>query len=232
MKFRCPTLSESIAATLALLPRGRAWQTHEGGPWREIVSGFQPGAFQGDTFSTDGRKGSVIYAFFAAIGEVRNYLEQRICALRLEFWCATHSETHDQWMTEYGLPDACDPFPDLCTKVAALGGSRCEYFSAIVARLGWTISCIDGTQSCGSRIGCFRSGKGKTGHQFGNILRIVVHLNESPAFGGRIQTPSRAGRWRMGRPMPCPPNIRPLQCLIERITPAHLQIQYELLEEA
>jgi hypothetical protein len=30
-------------------------------------------------------------------------------------------------MAEYGLPDGCDPFPDLCTKVAAIGGTRCEY---------------------------------------------------------------------------------------------------------
>ena len=221
--FRCPTRAEVLAGVLALLPRGRAWRTHEVGEL-PAVGAFQENAFQGDAFQAS--SSSVIGLFWAAFADVLLFVNQRLCALRDEFFCATHAETRDQWMAEYGLPDPCDPFPDLCAKVAAVGGTRCEYFNSVVSRMGWVIDCIDLTTTCGSRVGCSRAGRARTGNRFGNVLKIVVHLDESPSFGGRIQTPPRSGRWRMGRPMPCPANIIPLQCVIDRIAPAHLRIDY------
>lgn len=204
--FRCPTLPESIAATLALLPRGRAWGADAGQP----------------------ETSSIIYQFFAALGAVRNYLEQRLCALRLEFWCATHTETHDQWMREYGLPDACDPFPDLCTKVAAIGGTRCEYYAEIAARAGWTISCDE--------IGCFGPRIGGNGALAGRMrlgsapggpqLQVFVDLLSSIAFTGTRAAKPLIGRMLLGRSLGCGPDLHGLECLMGRVVHAEIQILY------
>ena len=140
--LRCPTLAEVLASALKLLPKGRAWQTHEGGPAPPLDRGFNPGAFDNDAFSTRSKPGSTLFRFWKAVAACFTFVTQRLCDLRLEFWCATHKETHDLWMAEYGLPDLCDPFPDLCTNVAAIGGTRCEYYAAIAARSGWSISCV------------------------------------------------------------------------------------------
>src|SRR4051812_19380625 len=124
--MRCPTLDEITTAVLSLLPRGRAWQTNEGLPRPGFEPAFNPKAFQSDAFQTTREAPSILWQYWRSFAVVVDYLTQRLCALRLEFWCQTLNETHDGWMTEYGLPDECDPFPDLCTKVAAIGGTRCE----------------------------------------------------------------------------------------------------------
>lgn len=203
--FHCPTKPEILAALFALLPRGRAWRTHEG-------AGPEPG--------------SVLYQFWSAVAEVFAFVAKRFCDLRLEFWCATMSETRDAWMKEYGLPDDCDPWPDICAKVAAIGGQRCEYFAEIAARAGWAITCLDLSLACGTRVGCGRAGRARTGAKREIALEIIVDLGASPAYGGLVQTPPRAGRMRAGRPFPCPPNISPIQCIIERVAPAHVEVRY------
>jgi len=224
--MRCPTLAESISATLGLLPRGRAWQTHESGPQRPAEAAFQFGAYHPDAFSVHNAPGSILYRFWWAIGTVRNFLESRLCALRDEFWCASAVETRDQWMAEYGLPDPCDPFPDLCAKVSAIGGANCDYFSSIAARAGWEIACRDLSTTCGSRAGCSVAGRARAGGRRAVTLRLTVFVRESPSFTGRAQTPPVAGKMRAGRPIACPPNIDALRCLMDRIVPAHVTLQY------
>ncbi|MFZ5715748.1 MAG: hypothetical protein ACOY3N_23220 [Bradyrhizobium sp.] len=162
------------------------------------------------------------------------YVNGRLCDLREEFWCATHKETHDLWMAEYGLPDDCDPFPDLCIKVAAIGGTRCEYYAAIAARMGWSIECADETASCGTRAGAAkaRAGKARAGSvQQVAALKVIVHLNESSAYHGGRALASRAGRMRAGRRQACGPDIGPLKCLMSRIVHAEIQINYEAMQQ-
>ena len=130
--MRCPTLDDTTSALLALLPRGRAWQTNEGVPMPGQEIGFAPPGFNNDAFSTVETKPSIIWQYWRSVAVVFQYATERLCALRQEFWCQSASETRDEWMVEYGLPDACDPFPDLCTKVAAIGGTRCEYYRGAV----------------------------------------------------------------------------------------------------
>jgi uncharacterized protein YmfQ (DUF2313 family) len=193
------------------------------------IASFQADAFDSNGFPTIGRTGTVIYRFFAAIGAVRNYLESRLCDLRLEFWCASETETNDQWMQEYGLPDACDPYPDLCAKVAAIGGGRCEYFQSIVARFGWAITCLDGGLDCGSRVGNARAGRARVGsyNHGANLLAIFVNTGASPAYVTPITQTPRTGRLRAGQRMSCTtPDLSPLRCVLDRIVPAHLTIQY------
>src|SRR2546421_695582 len=129
--MRCPTRDEILNSALALLPQGRAWQSNEGGPAVGYDIGFDPGGYQDNGFQAIFRQGSILRRFWKSVAGLFSFLNDRLCALRLEFWCATHVETHDLWMAEYGLPDACDPFPDLCTKVAAIGGTRCEYYAEV-----------------------------------------------------------------------------------------------------
>lgn len=233
--LRCPTAAEVLQSALALLPRGRAWQSNEGGP----VAGYDPpfaGGPYSDAFAIGSRRGSVLHKFWQAVADVFAFVNQRLCDLRLEFWCATHKETHDLWMAEYGLPDPCDPFPDLCAKVAALGGTRCEYYADVAARAGWSISCEDSANQCGTRLGdrTSKAGRMKPGRmRLASILTVVVNLNESPAYvsSGRRRRKPKAGAFKTGRRLSCPfdpilTEIMPLECLLSRVVHAEIKIEY------
>ncbi len=205
----CATQDQWVGQLIALLPRGRAWGTHDGGPY----------------------PGSVLYAFWYAVAGVLAWFEGIACALILEFYCAatTTAGNRDLWMLDYNLPDGCDPFPDLCTKVAALGGTRCEYFTAVCARAGWAITCVDLYDACGVRAGnggamagCCTAGQGLAAAQ----MYISVSLSGSPAYSGGALTPSLAGRMLAGQQLVCPPDLTGLQCLLARIVGAHKQILY------
>ncbi len=235
--LRCPSPAELLDAALALLPIGRAWQSNEGGPIAGYDPVFAPGPYS-DAFGTSSRRGSTLRRFWKSVADVFAFVTQRWCDLRLEFWCATHKETHDLWMAEYGLPDPCDPFPDLCTKVAAIGGTRCEYYSAVAERAGWSISCEDESNQCGTRIGdrSSKAGRAKPGRvRRASILTIKVNLGESPAYvsSGRRRRKPRAGCFKVGRQLSCDFDptlieIRPLECLLARVVHAEIQIIYEV----
>lgn len=222
--FHCPTFVESFLATAALWPRGRAWPINDGGwtasnylTWLSGLVGLPK------IWPT----GFVQAGYTAAIAAVRNYIETRLCALRLEFWCQTHSETHDQWMIEYGLPDPCDPFPDLCTKVAAIGGTRCEYYAEIAARAGWTIECTSLDNDCGATAGCAQVGCDSVGGlSGGSILVILVYLNESPAYVASSENMPFIGNFQVGFSLACEPDISALKCILDRVVHAHIVIQY------
>jgi hypothetical protein len=202
----CPTIEQTLDAVLKLLPRGRAWQTNEGLP----------------------KSPSILWQFWRAYADVAQFFVDTICALRLEFWCSTHSQTHPEWLIEYGLPDACDPFPDLCTKVAAIGGTRCEYYQEIAARMGWSIICEDARVSCGSRAGCSRAGVARTGStQNHAALRIVVLIDESEALDQNYRKVPRAGRMRSGTQSGCGPNFSDLKCILTRVIHAEILTIYE-----
>ncbi|MCB2106347.1 MAG: hypothetical protein KDE14_01545 [Rhodobacteraceae bacterium] len=223
-------MDELTDAALALLPKGRAWQGHEGGPRPGSEIGFNPEAFEPDGFSTTARRASVLWQFWRAIAVVLFYLHQRLCALRLELWCATHSETHDLWLAEYGLPDGCDPFPDLCSKVAAQGGTRCEFYQFIAGRAGWSIFCRNDIGHCGALVGSRRAkaGMAKPGRLKAAQLIIAVDLQNSPAFVGTAHARPKAGRLKAGRRLACGPNLGPLECLLGRVVHAEIQITYEV----
>jgi uncharacterized protein YmfQ (DUF2313 family) len=235
MTFRCPSPADVLNATLALLPRGRAWQTNEGYPQAEAVPGFNPDAFVDDAFATLRTKASVLRQYWTAVAGVFSFVTTRICQLRLEFWCATHSETHDLWMREYGLPDACDPFPELCAKVAAIGGTRCNYYQFIAERAGWRLQCFDGSNICGARAGSGRARPGKASPgrpQSAGFMRVVVDIHNSPAVsvGFRNKTP-KAGRQKAGQRLTCFAtfaDIAPLECLLARVVHAEVEIVYEV----
>lgn len=224
--FRCPTFVESFMATCALWPRGRAWPVSDGSTpanfldWISTVVGI-PSSWP---------TGFVQAGYTAAIALVRNYIETRLCALRLEFWCATQSETNDQWLIEYGLPDACDPFPDLCTKVAAIGGTRCEYYAAVAARAGWSIACGLVNNDCGGAAGNFQAGCDFPGGQIGGAkVVITVFLDESAAYVAPSEAQPFAGNFSAGLGLACEPDITSLKCILDRVVHAHIILDYALI---
>lgn len=233
MNFHCPpTLNEVTEATLKLLPRGRAWQTSEGLPPRSLEAAFNPEAFNPEAFAATEAPGSVIWQYWRVLAEMAWFFYVRLCALREEFWCQSIVETRDEWMIEYGLPDECDPFPDLCVKVSAVGGTRCEYYAEVAARAGWSIDCVEELGSCGSRVRCGRIGFKRVGSTTGRgMLKIVVYIDQSPAYQpvGRFSS-NRMGHRRVGRRLSCAggPNLLPLQCLLSRVIHAEIFTSYEV----
>ena len=232
----CPTRSQMIEIARALLPRGRAWQNHEELANARDPGGFNRLVFNPDAFNVD-QPPSVLWQFWASVAEFFTFAAQRACALRLEFWCATETETNDLWMEEYGLPDACDPFPDLCAKVAAIGGTRCEYYAMIAARAGWAIACEINT--CGARAG---SGRAKAGccsagkTRSAAILHVFVDLDSSTSFHGNIISKrALAGHFRAGRRLSCIrdffslTDVTGLDCLLARVVHAEITIKYEAI---
>jgi hypothetical protein len=227
--MHCPTIAQTIEQVLKLLPRGRAWQMFDGLPMPGYDAGFNPDAYNNDAFATSSKEKSILYQFWRAYADVAQFFNETMCALRLEFWCATHDKTHDGWLKEYGLPDECDPFPDLCAKVAAIGGTRCEYYQEIAARMGWAIECIKQTNFCGSLAGRrSMAGRARAGSVQGRaMLKIRVFLDQSEATrGGRYILPL-AGRFLAGRRHSCGPDISALQCILTRVIHAEILTVYE-----
>ncbi len=170
------------------------------------------------------------WQFFHALAAPIKFANDRICALLDEFFCATRNETDDLWMASYGLPDGCDPFPNLCAKVGALGGARCDYWTAVAAQAGWSVVCIPLSDDCGAVASCMvASGDMPGGAQTGGQLVLQVSLSGSPAYGGPGQVQALAGLMLAGDALSCPPDISPLLCLMARILPAHVQATYEVL---
>lgn len=226
-RFQCPPRLQRFRQLLLLLPRGKAWQTNEPAGQAYTVTMAQPGFAQPGLFQTLNRPLTVMHAFWSAVADFFSQIEQMLCALRLEFWCATQTLTTDLWMAEYGLPDDCDPFPDLCAKVSALGGTRCEYYSSVAAQAGWSIDCANVFSAICAMAGAFLAGEIGAGGQGGAAtIHVVVDLANSPAYLGRIETQPLAGVFQSGKLLSCPPDISSLTCLLDRITPAHVTVIY------
>lgn len=196
----CPSADDIADMLVQLMPRGRAWD----GLWRE---------------------GSVIRRFFRALAEPLAVLEARACAVREEWFCGTATKTRDWWLTDYGLPDACDPYPDPCIKRAALAATRCERWVELAALAGWVITCRE-VRPCGARAGGARASsasRARGGDRWtGPMVVITADLAASSAFSAPRFRPARAGRYRASQAVGCGPDISALICLLERLIPDHV----------
>ncbi len=195
----CPTQDEIREQLLAILPRGRAWASPVN---------------------------SVRWRFFHALAAPLKYANDRICALLNEFFCRTHVETHDLWLATYGLPDACDPFPDVCSKVGALGGSTCAWYQAIAAGLGWSIVCGTG---CALDVGLIEAGMTVGPVPTPATLYVVVSLANSPAYVANQIFGPVAGFVEAGMSPACGPDLGALDCVLQRIVHAHVLIVYSIV---
>lgn len=206
---RCHSDQEVAAQIAALRPRGDAWR-HGG---------------------HDGLDGSVMGRVFSAFGASFGPTERRFCALIDEFFCSSATETRDLWSAEYGVPDGCDPFADICEKVNAVGDGIPAYAGAAALKRGWSIAIseefITVVQSC--RMGNGRMGMLRMGAAQGVAWRIAVNLAASPAYVASDSRKPLMGRMLMGWAFDCGPDIEPLACLIRRIAPAHADLVFETI---
>ncbi|KFC63969.1 hypothetical protein FG93_05479 [Bosea sp. LC85] len=205
----CRTDDEVARGLAALRPRGDAWRN--GGH--------------------DGLNGSTMAGFFAGLGAAIGPVERRVCALIDEFFCSSAVETLDLWALEYGAPDGCDPFADVCEKVNAVGDSIPAYAEAAALRRGWSIviaqEFITIVQCC--RMGHGRMGMLRMGAQDGVAWRITVDLASSPSYVAAENRKPLLGRMLMGWAFDCGPDIEALACLIRRIAPAHADLVFETI---
>ena len=222
--WRCPsTVEEVLPQLLAELPQGPAWPASQD---PGLVARYFAWLAGSPSTTPDPY---VQVGFFASLAAMFAFVNKRLCDLREEFWCASHVETHDRWMAEWGLPDGCDPFPDLCVKVAAIGGATCAFYEAIAAEHGWAVRCIT-DDACSAQADCAQADCARAGAQNGvSQVRIEIDLGASSAFVDRILVQPYADALRADELLACPPDITPLQCLMERIVHAHLTIDYVTL---
>jgi uncharacterized protein YmfQ (DUF2313 family) len=224
----CPTNADIFRNALPLLPRGDAWQSDEPPGQVFTANWAQSGLMQAGMFQQLTRPPSILHQFWSAVSDVYAFVAERFCDLKKEFFCATAFETLDLWFQEYGLPDSCDPFPDLCAKVAALGGTDCNYYSAVAANAGWSITCKPLFSAICAEFGLFQFGGGGFGGVGGvATIQVLVDLDSSPAFTGLLQTQPFFGAFQFGNTLNCAPDISALQCLLDRIIHAHIAVIYQ-----
>ncbi|MDX2265454.1 MAG: putative phage tail protein [Hyphomicrobiales bacterium] len=229
--FRCPTKWELFEVLRALLPRGRAWQTHDHvEEWARFgaasgVAGVGEAGLGQFGLDANVRRLTVMQQYWAAFAEVLEYFHQRACALLDEWFCATARETLDHWHADYGFPSECEPYSSLCDKVAAMGGATCAYFVELAASRGWTIECGD---CAPESAGCLHAGGAGLCACENGVMFIRVYTAESPAYSGNYIS-TRAGDVEAGCHDPCGPSADALVCLIEKYKPAHVRAIYEVV---
>lgn len=226
--FECPDKWALFEQISALLRPGRATQTH-----RDTIEIAEAG---GEVWPPDNPWGAtltVMQQYWAAFAEVLEYLHQRACAVVDEMFCSSVDETLAEWGVEYGFPDPCEHYADLCAKANAIGGTRCDYFVTLAALRGWSVSCLDceDTAPASMRLGCggWRLGDG---HHIGctcdgEAIFIVIDTAASPAYVA-AEPPLLGCGWRLGdgHTLSCGPDLGSLQCLIDRVRPAHVPVHY------
>lgn len=228
-EFFCPTKWQLWEQLLALLPRGRAWQSHEAVNEPDFGPESQVGTFEvGRTgvAPAAGVRLTVMQQYWLAFAEVLEYFHQRACALLDEMFCATTNELRGEWGTDYGFPDDCEPWSSLCEKVAAQGGATCAYLAELAARLGYEIECRDCAPD-GASAGCFVADCDVPCPCEPNVIYITVHLPDTPEQIAATQF--EAGAAVADCTPPCIPAPEQLICLIERFKPAHVKAIYEVI---
>lgn len=229
--FRCPTKWELWRQILALLPRGRAWQTHE-----EVAERWDPdlssqvGTFEvgatGVGTEVDLTRLTVMQQYWAAYAEVLEDLHQRACALIEEFFCATTTEQRAEWGIDYGVPGDCEPWDTLCDKVAAQGGATCAYLASLAARLGYAIQCIDCTSAATANCAEADLTPIDCECEPGTIV-IRIIADQSPAM---VQpTPFEADAAVANCTPPCVAAPEAVECLINKYKPAHVKAIIEVV---
>jgi uncharacterized protein YmfQ (DUF2313 family) len=205
----CHSDAELARSLAALRPRGDAWRN----------GGF------------DALEGSVMGGFFAALGAAFGPSDRRVCAMVDEFFCSSASETLDIWAREYGVPDGCDPFADICEKVNAVGDTIPAYAAWAALRRGWFITIteefITAVEDCCMGMGLM--GTMIMGAEQGVTWRIVIDRARSPAYLAPAATGPIMGLMLMGDSLDCDPDNEGLRCLIRRIAPAHADLVFETI---
>lgn len=227
--FQCPTKWQLWRQIMALLPRGRGWQTNLDASLVVVRDSSQVGTFEANHTGIGAIEPTVeqltgLQRYWLACAEVHEYLHQRACALIEEMFCSSTVALRGEWGIDYGFPDTCEPYDTLCEKVQALGGSTCAYLAQLAGRLGYTVECID----CDGRVataGCLEAGLTPLDCECSpnkTLIRISVARSS-------FAEPFEAGSLVAGCTPPCPVAPDQVICLIERFKPAHVKAIYEVI---
>lgn len=208
--WRCPDQWSLFYSIMQLLPRGRAWQTHE------------------EAGKTELEDLTILERYWFAFAGILAFWMQSACALSKEFFCHDMTLTDAEWQKDFGIPDQCSPWLDVCEKMTWQGEGRCDYFAEIAFELGWKIEC----NNCDSprpmpdcmQPDCMMICDDDCDN---NMLVVTVITAQSPAFTGML------------KPMPdciqpdcislCEPDVNEVHCLLEQYAPAHLEIIYNVV---
>ena len=196
--------------------------------WTDVLGALRPRGEAWRNGASDGLTGSDMGRTLAGCATGFAETDARLCQLVDEFFCSTAVQTVDLWMLEYGLPDGCDPFADVCDKANAVGDSATAYAIAAALRRGWVITITEEftVNAETMRCGIARCGTARFGAQTGVTWFIGVDRQASPAFVSPRFKPFQMGIGRFGRALACPASIDSLVCLIRRICPAHADYVY------
>jgi len=151
--------------------------------------------------------GSVLDAVLEAIAVEYQRLDARITALLEEADPRTVTELIDQWEGVAGLPDDCtgglealsDRRSALWSKLTEAGGQNAEFFEAVAARLGFTVTIADGLDPFS--VGSFAGDYLYAAHLWRFVFIVTVS----------------------GRTQPAPA----LECVLRRLAPAHTAVIFK-----
>lgn len=215
---------------MALLPRGRGWQTNIDARQITVLETSQVGTFEAGRTGLGAMEPTVeqltgMQRYWLACAEVHEYLHKRACALIEEMFCSTTTEMRDEWGVDYGYPDDCEPYDTLCEKVVAIGGSTCAYLAGLAARLGYTVECTE-CPSATARSDCLEADLDPLDCECPlNEIRIRIFEGPRPL----VPTVFEADALVADCTPPCPSAPDQVVCLIERFKPAHVRAIYEVV---
>jgi uncharacterized protein YmfQ (DUF2313 family) len=232
--FRCPTQWDLWRQIIALTPTGRAWQTHQQVfETANVFDGLPAYELSGSSLGTEAVVGpdagvglTVQQQYWAALADVLAFVHRRACALLEEFFCATAREQIDEWRIDWGFPDDCLVYGALCNKVADGAGQTCADLVAFAAAAGWSVECgecVIDQNSANLALADVAVAACRC-----NALAIRVHLASSPAYVAPGSYPYGDLALADATTL-CPPGLEGLQCLIEKLRPAHIPVTYEVI---
>lgn len=152
---------------------------------------------------------SVYRKFWHAVAHSWSLLEAAIVNMLLEMFCSTTADDSDLWLLDYDDPCGLADL-DLCLKVREFtGGQDIAFYQDIAAALGFVAS--------------FDWLKGNNTAYPGvfSTLLVTVDHDLSPAFGEAALGHFVLGVDRFGGS-----GTEVLQCILERIVPAHIDVIY------
>lgn len=239
-RFRCPSKIELFGQIMKLLPRGRAWQTHE-----DVRDVFQRrlGSAEHGAYELGGALGlgaeawldrlTGLQRYWLAFAEVLEHVHERACRLVEEMFCETAAELRAEWGRDYGFPDACEPWDTLCDKVRAQGGATCAYLASLAAKVGYTAECVECELDTMTAADCVTADCTATAAICPpSVIRIRIHVDRPPTV---LPPPPRSDLAAADCTPLCDSGEPPIEppaavvCLIERFKPAHVKAIYEVI---
>lgn len=198
----CPsTVDQHLSNLRKILPRGIAW-----------VSVFDPA--------------SVMYGYFRAIAATYQWANDQFCEMINEMFCSTRNVLAPDYLTEFGLPNPCNPNQDPCS-IKAIYSAKCADIVDYMGDAGWDIQCLPQVFSA---CGCAASGCNSAGGFTPATYIFQVDTEDSPAFApGQSASSGIAGSGisTSGCINEGPGTIPAVHCLLDAFLPA--QFEYSLV---